>query len=359
MRSPPWNQPQEGTLRILYGVTGEGMGHAIRSRVVIAHLEAQGHRVLVAASGRAHGYLQTRCREALAIEGLALRYAHGRVAIGRSCTSLLGRSPGMVRRNLALYREQIASFDPEVCLTDFDSFAHVYGRLAGCPVISLDHQHVLDRFEHGALAVPDLALARGLVRAKLPGCLHYLVTSFYFPQPRPRCAANTTLVGPILRAEIQAAEPRTGEHVLVYQTSTSDQRLLPSLGALPEQRFLLYGWRGASAAPPNVTLRPFSEAQFVADLASARAVVCNGGYTTLSEALSLGKPVLSVPIPRQGEQQLNAAYLERLGLGQRAASLDAGVLERFLAHDWAPRPRLEAGNRAVFAKLDELLAAAA
>lgn len=40
-------------MRILYGVVGEGMGHATRSRVVIEHLLAAGHRLHVVVSGRA------------------------------------------------------------------------------------------------------------------------------------------------------------------------------------------------------------------------------------------------------------------------------------------------------------------
>ncbi|MEL6548201.1 MAG: glycosyltransferase family protein, partial [Myxococcota bacterium] len=44
-------------MRILYGVVGEGMGHATRSRVVIEHLLAQGHQVHVVVSGRAHRFL--------------------------------------------------------------------------------------------------------------------------------------------------------------------------------------------------------------------------------------------------------------------------------------------------------------
>jgi UDP:flavonoid glycosyltransferase YjiC (YdhE family) len=36
-------------MRILYGVTGEGLGHAMRSRVVQDLLRAQGHELLVAA----------------------------------------------------------------------------------------------------------------------------------------------------------------------------------------------------------------------------------------------------------------------------------------------------------------------
>lgn len=42
-------------MRILYGVAGEGMGHATRSRVVIDHLTRH-HEVEVVVSGRAHDY---------------------------------------------------------------------------------------------------------------------------------------------------------------------------------------------------------------------------------------------------------------------------------------------------------------
>ena len=44
-------------LRVLYGVNGEGMGHATRSHVVIEALLAAGHDVRVVASGAAFRYL--------------------------------------------------------------------------------------------------------------------------------------------------------------------------------------------------------------------------------------------------------------------------------------------------------------
>lgn len=344
-------------MRILYGVTGEGMGHAMRSRVLIEHLEGNGHEVLVAASGRAATYLARRCRDVVRIEGLTLSYREGRVSIPRSVSHLLTRVPTIATRNLSLYGGRVARFDPEVCLTDFDSFAHLFGKLTGRPVISIDHQHVLDRFQHAPqLDVPDLTLARAAVRAKLPGCRHYLVSSFYFPPSRPGCAHNTTLVGPIVRPELAALPVERGEHVLVYQTSTSDARLLPSLAALRGHRFVLYGLGARRSPAPNVELRPFSEEGFMRDLASARAVICNGGYTTLSEAVCLGKPVLSIPIQQQGEQQLNAAYLDALGLGVRAAAFDPDVVARFLETECAPRQRMAPGNRAACAALERALA---
>jgi len=46
-------------MRILYGVTGEGMGHATRSSVILEHLTKE-HDVHVVVSGRARDYLAQR-----------------------------------------------------------------------------------------------------------------------------------------------------------------------------------------------------------------------------------------------------------------------------------------------------------
>ena len=54
-------------MRILYGVVGEGMGHAMRSRVVLDHL-TKNHEVQVVVSGRAHDYLVKRASERLSVQ---------------------------------------------------------------------------------------------------------------------------------------------------------------------------------------------------------------------------------------------------------------------------------------------------
>src|SRR5204863_6421773 len=57
---------QAAGIRILYGVVGEGMGHAIRSRVVLDELVKK-HEVQVVVSGRAHDYLAKRASEQLQV----------------------------------------------------------------------------------------------------------------------------------------------------------------------------------------------------------------------------------------------------------------------------------------------------
>jgi uncharacterized protein (TIGR00661 family) len=187
------------------------------------------------------------------------------------------------------------------------------------------------------------------------------VTSFFFPEPR---WGSTTLVGPIVRPEVAAAKPTRGEHVLVYQTAAGDPRLLPALAAVPGVRFVLYGL-GREQTIGSVELRRFDESRFVAELASARAVIANGGFTTLSEAVTLGKPVLSVPVRGQTEQELNAAYLEELGIGARASHITPGVVSRFLARvnagelDREQDPRVARGTEDAKAAVERAIAEAA
>jgi uncharacterized protein (TIGR00661 family) len=348
-------------MRILYGVTGEGLGHAMRARTIARHLEARGHEVLFAASGQAHDLL-ARELAVLRIEGFRLRYRRGKLRRGASFVDNVARAPSTLRHNLGRAFHEASRFDPHVALTDFDSFAHALGRLRGVPIISIDHHHVIDRFCHPAgvrARLPfDFAATRAVVRAKTPGCDHYIVSSFYAPPADPLRAPRTTLVGPILRPEVSAMRASAGDHFVVYQTSAADPKLLAELSRVPA-RFHVYG-RGARRTrhAPNVEIRPFDEHEFLQDLGECRGVLAHGGHTAISEALVLGKPVLAFPLRHQGEQELNAAYLEHLGLGATARSYDARTISSFVRSTTGnvPRATVRAGNHDACAALDALLA---
>lgn len=344
-------------MRILYGVTGEGLGHAMRSRVMAQHLYTRGHEVKLVASGRARDYLARYFPDVERIPGFAMTYRDGAMSRARTVRHTLRAMRPAVRESMALYRTAISGWQPDVCISDFDSFSHVFGRLFARPVISLDHQHVIDRCAHPVQIkdrLPhDFPLTKAFVRAKMPGCAHYVVTSFYRPPPKSRCRDTTTVVGPILRPEVEALVPTSGEHVLVYQTAVTTPDLLAALRAIRSVRFVVYAREGAGEHA-NVSIRAFDEQRFLADLASARAVICNGGYTLMFEALFLGKPIASLPLRHQGEQELNAAYLHELGLGIAMRRLDFERLRELVLSPPATQ-RLPAGNARAFATIDRLL----
>jgi uncharacterized protein (TIGR00661 family) len=305
----------------------------MRARVVASHLAALGHEVRLAAAGRAASILRGHGFTVVDVRGIVMHYEGGRVRRARTLFEQVCQTPRRVEQNVRAALEQATTFRPHVVVTDFSSFACLVAHLTGAPLFSIDHQHVLDRFVHPPALVEDFAsdfaLAEALVRAKTPGCRHYVVTSFYAPPTEPAMAASTTLVAPLLRPELARFSPTKGDHVVVYQTAGEPRALLPVLASLPELEFHVYG-AGRPARHDNVVFRSFDEAGFLADLASARAVVTNGGFTAIAEALHFRKPVLSVPLVHQAEQQLNAAWLAALGLGLAAPRITANAIRELV-----------------------------
>jgi len=120
-----------------------------------------------------------------------------------------------------------------------------------------------------------------------------------------------------------------GKPVLVDHMPPSDKERIAAVNSLSNEKFIVYGLR-KNATHGNCTLKDFSEEGFIQDLASARAVVTNGGLSLIGEALYLGKPVFSVPVKNQFEQVLNARYLEILGYGLEGLKIDAQLLRLFL-----------------------------
>lgn len=351
-------------MRILYGVVGEGMGHATRSRVIIENLLQKGHEVRVVVSGRAAKFLTDKFagRARIRVEeihGLHLKFDGNDLDVSESVLSNLAGAPEGVKKNLEVYARVTADFDAEMVVSDFESFAYFFGRAKRLPVISIDNMQVINRCRHDAFVSDDASfsfqLARLAVKAKLPGAYHYLVSSFFFP---PVKKPRTTLVPPILRPEILAAKREPGDHILVYQTAAANaDALVATLKKLPYS-FRAYG-TGKSGSDANVTFCPFSETGFVDDLRTARAVVAGGGYSLMGEAVHLHVPMLSIPIQGQYEQELNGRYLQQLGYGRCAAAVDADVIDAFVKDAPSMQHALERyvprNNDMLFACLDELL----
>ncbi len=352
-------------MKILYGVVGEGMGHAIRSRVVIDYLLSRDHKVEIMASSRACDFLTRRygAGDVNRIHGLHMIYEDNRVRRGKTLWSNVLTGLTGIPQNILKYFELIEELDPDVVVSDFESWTYLYGQLHRLPIISIDNMQIINRCwlpdEVIRGAEDDFQVAKAFVKSKLPFCDHYMITTFFRPEVRKK---KTSLYPPILRPEILAARPEKGEHILVYQTGEGYEGLAKTLAAtgLP---FRIYGMRRSLTEDQregNLLYRPFSETQFVEDLATARAVIAGGGFTLMGEAVYLHKPMLAVPLRRQFEQILNARYLQHVGYGLAAESLeDPATVRRFLEQIPVYEKNLaghaQDGNRALFEALDGLL----
>ncbi|OYU97271.1 MAG: UDP-glucuronosyltransferase [Bacteroidetes bacterium B1(2017)] len=318
-------------MQILYGVPGEGMGHATRSKVVIEQLLASGHDVHVVSSARAFTFLHTSFPGRVT-EIKGLHFAYKNAEVSKSGTFMLNlKAAGKnlvynIGKQLLLDRK----FDPKLVISDFESFSYFFAKLHNLPLISIDNMQVMNRCELDIEIEKEekgnYRLAKQIVKAKVPGCEQYLISSFF---EAAIVKKNTALVPPIIRKAIEASKPSIKNHILMYQTSSSLKTVQATLEKLPQENFIVYGMN-QDRQEGNVWYKPFSETGFIEDFSSAKAVIANGGFSFISEAVYLKKPVYSFPIANQFEQYMNAAYIEKLGYGRHFKELGSDQLKAFL-----------------------------
>jgi uncharacterized protein (TIGR00661 family) len=345
------------TKRIIYSVCGEGMGHAIRAKVILHHLTKK-HEVHIFASDRAYTYLSQHFDNVYEIGGFNTVYEDNEVQNTKTFIKGMKDLPGDLKKSLRLMYSVAKAVKPQVIISDFEFYSNLLSKILRLPLISLDNMHVLTQAE---LDVPsefrtERIAAEGVVRSFIQLPAVYLITSYFYPPLKN--PEKSKYFPPVLREEIMNLKPYKGDHVLVYQTSDSNWKLLEILKKFDDE-FIVYGFH-QEGRDENLRFKKFNEDEFFQDLAQARAVITNGGFTLISEALYLGKPVLSVPVKKQFEQILNAIYLERLGYGEFHQDLEEEDIANFLSNLEKYRKNIDLtfkhdNNQAILEELDLLL----
>lgn len=294
--------------RIVWGLMGDSRGHL--TRALIMSQELAGHELLFVGGG---------CAEELRALG---RRVHtlpmSETILRNNRVDTLATAANFVRLMLgkgavlrALARE-LERFKPDLAVSDYEFYLPRAARLLGIPCIGFGHQHVLTRCR-GALPPGEAAgrlATTASIRLLFSVPRRYLVTSFFPAEPKD---PETTLLPPLLRADVQALRPCSGGHVTLYMRAGAPRKLLEALAATGRE-VRVYG-SGEEGASGRVRFLPFSREGFLEDLAGCAYAVTGGGHNLLSEALCLGKPVLAMPAAMFYEQYVNAWHLRRLGYG--------------------------------------------
>ncbi len=322
-------------MRILYGVFGYGRGHATRALSILPDL-CRRHEVTVLAGGDAYDAIAPT-RPAVRIPTLRYEYGgDGRRSLSRTFGENFGHVQDLTWRGPS-YREVerfVRDLAPDVAICDAEPWTHAVAARLGIPRISFDHFGIL---AYCRPAIPwhdrlrsfrDVTAYRSLMGR--PDRI--IVSSFYEAGPHdPRIR----FVGPLLRQEVLQRQARRGDHLLVYLNKGAYQLTPRVRRALEALRFpvVVYGtpYRGIEG---NLDFRVPSNEPFLEDLASCRAVFSTAGNQLVGEAIWLGKPMLVMP-EHTVEQRLNAAAVERLGVGMQVGhtEIDSAAIERFLARE--------------------------
>ena len=215
-------------LRILYGVNGEGLGHATRSQVVAEALLAR-HDVRVVTSGGALAYLRERLPRVEQVFGPSFAMDHGEIRRWATVRHNLATAPRELPATVRHWLAPVDEWRPDVVVTDFEPLAGLYARSAHVPLVSVDNIHMIDRCRHDEGIVgdehADFAIARAVTRAMVPTAGDYVITTFF----RPPLSAGAPARRPAAAARGARGRPGRGDHLLVY--SGGEPGLLEALAS--------------------------------------------------------------------------------------------------------------------------------
>jgi uncharacterized protein (TIGR00661 family) len=330
-------------VRIAYGIHGYGRGHATRTLALLPEL-ARRHDLLILAGGEAHAAIWP---DFPVLRIPTLGYHYGRAAKRSNWRTLRGnfsRVLDLLLRGPAyqMVLEAVRDFRPDVVISDAEAWSHRAARHLGIPRIGFDHFGIL-AYCKPPMPWRDRLLSRRDVlvyRALMGQPQRVLISSFYeAPPQRP----GVHIVGPILRPELHRLQATRGAYLLAYfnngahQLTCDVEQALRSAG----RRVVVYG-TARQGVQGNLEFRSPSNLPFLEHLAGCRAVITTAGNQLVGEALHLRKPLLVFPEDCV-EQRLNAAAVERMGIGMRLdlKRLTADVINEFLAREEGYRAAAE------------------
>jgi uncharacterized protein (TIGR00661 family) len=314
-------------MKILYGVCGEGLGHASRSRILIRYLQEHGFEVRIIAGGKAYTILSKEFEGVLKVESPQGFYKSNQVRIMYTILHTLYQTALHTPASFRNIRRLIKEFQPDILITDAEPISHFAARLSNIRRVSIDNPSALlyRIYPKKIREIPAWAFLFFALKFSLLGADEYLIYDFFNEQIRnPR----VLFLKPLIQPGIRKKTPTIGNHIFVYQTSLSFTSLFSSLKKFKET-FVIYGFN-KEMTDGNLIFKRFNEDEFYQDIASAKAVIVNGGFTVISEALFLKKPIFSLPIRHQYEQMFNAKCIERMGAGVSHLKFCEEDLRQFL-----------------------------
>lgn len=314
-------------MKILYGVCGEGKGHASRSRILIHFLEQQGHQIRIVAGGKAYSMLTGEFDNVLQIQSPQVFYKDNQVRIFYTILHMIYQTVVYTPRSFHKIRGLIKEFQPDILITDAEPISHFTVRFSRIKRISIDNPSALiyRKYKKRLWEYPAWLFLFFALKISLFGADKYIIYDFFDEQSNnPR----VLFVKPLIQPGIQLQRPSVGSHIFVYQTSSSYTTLFNILWKLNET-FIIYGFN-KEETDRNLVFKRFNENEFYHDISTSKAVIVNGGFTVISEALYLKKPIFSLPIRHQFEQVFNARCIENMGAGVSHVRFCEDDLKNFL-----------------------------
>ena len=251
---------------VFYCVCGEGMGHSIRTGVIVDRLKEK-YDIYIFTHGNAYDYLNSKFDNVYKIGGFNTVYINNKVDNVKTLVSALKRNPQNMRSSYEELYKKAKELSPDVIVTDFEIYSTYVSKLLNIPLISLDNMHIITQAD---ISYPqnqrlEMLKAKAVIKTYVVKPKIHIITSFFYPKVRGN--HHAVIYPPIIREDILKLEPTEEDHIIVYQTSKESVKLVKRLKALKDEKFIVYGFN-KEEVDGNLTYKLFNEDVFLTDTMS-------------------------------------------------------------------------------------------
>lgn len=308
---------------ILFAVNGLGMGNSTRCHVVIQRL-AVSAEVHVITSGNGLFYLKDRPEIASLSATPPLAYAFSGDGVNAAGTlANVRKMRGVLREKKERLEALLDQLKPDLVVTDSEYVISPVLRRK-IPLAGINNSDVVvsQFFSHKKLP-PSIRSHFWMIEYS-DYLLHRMKWKLAVsPSPfadRPRSdvfkriglivrdgARDTALE----RAGTPAPLPREIDRIVVMLSGSAFASQINELQSLPWQVDVI-GREGVNAGNVSYHGKIRESLEFVRN---AGALVINGGFSSVSEAITMMRPVYVIPVPNHAEQLINALMVKEIGAG--------------------------------------------
>ncbi len=310
------------------------MGHATRSAAIIKRLIKK-HKIFIFSYSRAFDFLEQVFKHEKniigfqRITGINFVYEKNAFRIDKTIIKESKKIPSFLFKNSYLFTKAVIKYNPKLIITDFEPIANSISKLLSIPLICIDNINFIAKCEIDKRFKKSISNKFVEYALNFNGTFNFIITVFDVPL-KNRYKKNTMLIGPVLRDYFRTLKGKQKDFILVYQTSTSNDKLFNVLKQTKEH-YIVYGFN-KSGKDKNLLFKEPSQKGFVNDLAQCKAVITNGGFSLITEAVFMKKPIYSVPVKHQIEQEVNGFYIKQFGYGHTSKETNVKDLEYFISN---------------------------
>lgn len=345
--------------RIIYGINSEGLGHAFRSKAIIDYLKDK-NEIMIVTSATPFEILKKYYKNIFKTKPVNAIYEDNKLNVLKSFQNIIFKTEkkSYIKELNQLFKE----FRPDIVISDLEPMTAYFSLFKSLPLISIDNMSIYRTTKIKATKRDriNFEATKNFVKTVIPRANHYVICSFFPAELNKKYCRikKATIIKPVLRKEIiDISDTTPKDYILVYQTSYTHHNLIDILSKVKYQ-FHAYKLPHKSKIP-NIKFRRLGAKTIYRDLANCKAIISNGGFSLISEALYLGKPVFSIPIKGIYEQKLNAIKVQELGFGEWHNKATPEIIDNFIKKIPQYEKRLKSyrgcGNQKAFKLLDALI----